>query len=58
VRDNEVLIFVTHLIVRVKQVDKLKSHVVNRQLWANDFLKTIKGILLLPTLSLVLHVRH
>lgn len=58
VRDNEVLIFVTHLIVRVKQVDELKSHVVNRQLWANDFLKTIKGILLLLTLSLVLHVRH
>lgn len=57
-RDNEVLIFVTHLIVRVKQVDELKTHVVNRQLWANDFLKTIKGILLLQTLSLVLHVRH
>lgn len=52
------MIFVTHLIVRVKQVDELKSHVVNRQLWANDFLKTIKGILLLLTLSLVLHVRH
>lgn len=52
------MIFVTHLIVRVKQVDMLKSHVVNRQLWANDFLKTIKGILRLLTLSLVLHVRH
>lgn len=57
-RDNEVLIFATPLIVSVKQVDELKSHVVNRQLWANDFLKTIKGMLLLLTLSLVLHVRH
>lgn len=42
-RDNEVLIFVTHLIVCVKQVDELKSHVVNRQLWANDFLKNHQG---------------
>ncbi len=48
----------SYLIVRVKQVDELKSHVVNRQLWANDFLKSIKGILLLLTLALVLHVRH